>query len=127
MQTDGTGQTPEGVDFRPENGLIDELKRMAGSVGLRVVPPSELDSETRSVADLVLARDHRCLLFAKRRKVDNRRARIDVDSRPRPRHVMLEKEDGKDWEAMTDSRIPIERWAPDAEGLRRLADLMLAP
>ncbi len=127
MRDDWAGEAPDGVDFNPENGLIDELKRMADGVGLRVVPQDELDPETRSLTDLVLAREQRRLLFAKRRKLDNRRARIDVDSRPRPRHVLLEKVDDREWEAITDSRIPIERWKPNAEGLRRLADLMLAP
>lgn len=121
-------QTPPGVSFDPEVGLLQEVGRMARRIGLRTVPKSGQDSETRSYTDLVIESPHGRLLFAVRPKSSNDHARIDVDSRPtrhhRTRHVRLERNGDGAWRIVTDSDIPLE-YRLDENGLRHLADQML--
>ncbi|HEY3780647.1 MAG TPA: hypothetical protein VGL56_06160, partial [Fimbriimonadaceae bacterium] len=89
--SDWTAQAPKGISFDDENALINTLRRLARAAGLKVVQSRSLDQETRSSADLALERNGELLLFAKRRKLDNTKARVDVDRRPKPRHILLEK------------------------------------
>lgn len=121
-----TTQAPPGVSFAEEVELLRGFVEDGERVGFRVVPEAELDFDTRNFADLVLERpDGARLMFALSEKGPHSRSRVDVNARPRPRHVELRRS-GEDWQVLTDSDIPYP--VPLAKlRLPGLAELMLRP
>ena len=108
------------IDFTPEKAAFRDIVAWGERLGLSVVPQSRLEADVRATTDLVLEQGRRRLHVRAQEKTRNGDGRIDLDARPRIRHVRLawRPEDGT-WETINDSNF-VEELPWNEEGFARL-------
>lgn len=114
-----------GVDFGPEKTAFRDIVSWAERLGMRVVPRAELKPDVRDTTDLVLAQGRRRLYVRARPKLRSDDGTIDLDARPRMRHVRLRfRPQANGWEAVNDSEF-VEDLAWSEEGFAVLVRKLL--
>ena len=109
MRLSWADQAPAGISFEPEQQVLTGIENLAASAGYELVEVEKLDTDVRSIADMVVRTNRGLLLFGVRRKGQNDRGKIDIETRPdstyRTRHLLLKQNGAGQWELRNDSDL----------------------
>lgn len=130
MRLTWADQAPQGISFGPEQEILTNFEDLATRAGYEVVETRKLDNDIRSVADMVVRTEKGLLLFGVRRKAQNDRGKIDIETRPkstyRTRHLLLRQSGGEHWELRNDSDLREGVIPGDPGGFQALVDRLFS-
>jgi hypothetical protein len=124
MRLTWADQLPAGISVQSEEEVLTRIEQVAQEAGFPVSREPSPEYRDRAEGDLLVETPEGLLLFEARRKSNNLRARIDVETRPRTsyrtRHLLLEKDGEEPWRLLNDSNLPEQDPLESADAFRRM-------